>query len=262
MHVDAARARLLDWVRSRRGYAAGVLALIGALSSVHSVAGAILLPFTFLVYLVFAAALVFLAAGFWESKTHPRAQKFTKSRSVSTQGRRLREDGNARLWSDRGGFLFEKRYFFTATGLAPTRLRPALVASIQSQRHVQPVPVVYNAQRKWWAYGDAYFWENAGYAAPDVIALLRDRERRHDQELRRAHMMLNAESSGKQQRHTITTEMRRLVYERDGGACVECGGQFNLQYDHVIPVALGGATSIDNLQLLCQDCNLEKSATI
>lgn len=260
--MDAARGRLLGGMKSRRGYAAGALALVGALSSVHSAAGAILLPVTFLVYLVFAAGLVFLAARLWESKTQPRAQKFTKSRSVSTQGRRLREDGNARLWSDHGGFLFEKRYFFTATGLAPTRLSPALAASIESQRHVQPVPVVYNSQRKWWAFGSAYFWDNAGYAAQDVMALLRDRERRQDQELRRAHMLLNAESSGKQQRHTITKEMRRLVYERDGGACAECGGQFNLQYDHVIPVALGGATSIDNLQLLCQDCNLEKSASI
>lgn len=260
--MEAARARLIGWVKSRRGYAAGALALIGAVGSVHNLAGVVFLPFTFLVYLAFAAGLVFLAARFWESKTAPRPQKFTKNRSVPTQGRRLREDGNARLWSDHGGFLFEKRYFFTATGLTPTPLLPALVANIHSQRHVQPVPVVYNAQRKWWAFGDAYFWENAGYTAQDLKALLRDRERRQDQELRRAHMMLNAESSGKQQRQAITKEMRRLVYERDGGACAECGGQFNLQYDHVIPVALGGATSIDNLQLLCQDCNLEKSASI
>jgi 5-methylcytosine-specific restriction endonuclease McrA len=35
-----------------------------------------------------------------------------------------------------------------------------------------------------------------------------------------------------------------------------------LQFDHIIPVALGGATSAQNLQLLCRQCNLAKSAGI
>jgi hypothetical protein len=48
--------------------------------------------------------------------------------------------------------------------------------------------------------------------------------------------------------------VRRAVFERDGGKCVECGSTFDLQYDHVIPVALGGATTVENLQLLCGDC--------
>jgi len=65
-----------------------------------------------------------------------------------------------------------------------------------------------------------------------------------------------------QQHRPVTKAMRQAVYERDGGACVDCGSKFDLQYDHIIPVALGGGTSIDNLQLLCQDCNLEKRASI
>ena len=32
--------------------------------------------------------------------------------------------------------------------------------------------------------------------------------------------------------------------------------------DHIFPVSQGGITSVDNLQLLCADCNLHKSATI
>ena len=40
------------------------------------------------------------------------------------------------------------------------------------------------------------------------------------------------------------------------------GGTFDLQYDHVIPLALGGASTTDNLQLLCGQCNRQKSADI
>jgi hypothetical protein len=57
-------------------------------------------------------------------------------------------------------------------------------------------------------------------------------------------------------------ELRRAVFERDGGKCTECGSTFDLQYDHVIPVALGGATTADNLELLCADCNRSKGADL
>lgn len=53
-------------------------------------------------------------------------------------------------------------------------------------------------------------------------------------------------------------EMRRAVYERDDGRCAECGSTFDLQYDHILPVALGGATTADNLQVLCGECNQRK----
>ncbi len=52
--------------------------------------------------------------------------------------------------------------------------------------------------------------------------------------------------------------MRRAVFRRDGGRCAACGSEELLQFDHVIPVALGGASTADNLQLLCAPCNREK----
>ena len=56
-----------------------------------------------------------------------------------------------------------------------------------------------------------------------------------------------------------TQDMRHEVFRRDDGRCRECGGTERLQYDHILPWSKGGATSVQNLQLLCWPCNRRKS---
>jgi len=63
-------------------------------------------------------------------------------------------------------------------------------------------------------------------------------------------------------RTAIPEAVRAEVWRRDQGCCVNCGSKENLHFDHVIPVSRGGGTSAKNLQLLCQSCNLTKSAKI
>lgn len=56
--------------------------------------------------------------------------------------------------------------------------------------------------------------------------------------------------------------MRREAYERQGGVCPVCGGSFELaemQADHIMPWSKGGTTTADNCQMLCCDCNRQKS---
>jgi 5-methylcytosine-specific restriction endonuclease McrA len=128
------------------------------------------------------------------------------------------------------------------------------------------VPVARSGPRAWWWFEDAFYWESGGYSQRDVLALIRDRQRKAAQRLDRAHMLLNVDEGKQQppqgQRQPIPREVRRAVFERDGGQRVECGSKFDIQYDHLIPVALGGAGTVDNLQLLCGECNRLKGADL
>jgi hypothetical protein len=57
----------------------------------------------------------------------------------------------------------------------------------------------------------------------------------------------------------IPDDVRLAVWARDEGRCVMCSSTADLQFDHIIPVAKGGANTVENIQLLCRRCNLKKS---
>ncbi len=56
----------------------------------------------------------------------------------------------------------------------------------------------------------------------------------------------------------ISADVRAAVYKRDGGVCTfvsddgqRCGCRHALQYDHIVAVADGGPSTVENLRLLC-----------
>jgi hypothetical protein len=63
-------------------------------------------------------------------------------------------------------------------------------------------------------------------------------------------------------REPIPDDVKMVVWARDGETCVRCGMKQQLHFDHMIPVSKGGANSEENIQLLCQTCNLKKSDKI
>ena len=65
---------------------------------------------------------------------------------------------------------------------------------------------------------------------------------------------------------TINEKIRLQILKRDDYKCRKCGrspathvGIF-LHIDHVIPFSKGGSNENDNLQTLCNKCNLGKNA--
>ncbi len=60
----------------------------------------------------------------------------------------------------------------------------------------------------------------------------------------------------------IPSSVKLSVWRRDTGKCVDCGSNEKLEYDHIIPVSKGGSNTERNVQLLCEKCNRQKSASI
>ncbi len=65
-------------------------------------------------------------------------------------------------------------------------------------------------------------------------------------------------------RRAIPLKMRAAVLKRDGYRCVKCGANARkdestrLEVDHIVAVARGGSSGLDNLQTLCFACNQGK----
>lgn len=97
-----------------------------------------------------------------------------------------------------------------------------------------------------------------------IAKKIKERYRKRELEkLVRQELIDSGELYGEQtKRPPIPREVVDAVYKRDGGRCVYCGSVENLHLDHIIPFSRGGATNVENLQLLCQKCNLEKSNKI
>ncbi len=132
----------------------------------------------------------------------------------------------------------------------------------ESQRR-HPVCILCVNERNYWYFQDRFHWENEGLQADQVHALLVTKQQRQQGRIERAQAMV-AMGGLPQPRGTrrdiIPDDVKQFVFMRDGGRCRHCSSQVELQFDHIIPVAMGGGSSPENLQVLCGPCNRRKSA--
>lgn len=119
--------------------------------------------------------------------------------------------------------------------------------------------------RFYWAYaGSVYETADADLTPEDVLALANESANRRRMQLEKAHALqaMTTELEAGRRRKAIPQDVKITVWQRDGGRCVDCESKQDLEFDHIIPLAMGGANTSRNLQLLCGTCNRRKGATL
>jgi len=129
----------------------------------------------------------------------------------------------------------------------------------------QPQFLIAQRGRNYWQYQGRFWWDDAGLNAYQVHAMLTSREDRQRAQVQRAEAIFaigGLPPDRPRPRGEIPDDVKHLVLVRDGGRCRSCGSNSELQFDHVIPFSVGGASNVDNLQILCGPCNRRKGARV
>jgi len=154
-----------------------------------------------------------------------------------------------------------RRYRFVAGAVVCRRSLGRRAHAGQARLQAElPVAVAEHEDRCYWWFHGRFWWEDERLAAGDVMALVLDRERRRERRLERARAAMAGERAPG--RPGIRREVKQAVWAGCGGRCVECGADSLLEFDHIIPLAMGGSSGAGNLQLLCGECNRAKGASL
>ena len=131
----------------------------------------------------------------------------------------------------------------------------------------EPVEVLYGEYRAWAFKGKVYYANVHRSAEGEEIKLrlkhyVLARQMDLDQIRREVEAFQNLSSVDRAARERIPDSVRLFVWQRDQGRCNECRGNYRLEFDHIIPVVLGGSSTERNIQLLCEPCNRKKGGRI
>ena len=164
-----------------------------------------------------------------------------------------------------GAWIFARYRFISGRMVASRSLNAGAYQDLQRLARNEPQPVLDDRERRrrWQFFRDEAYWEDEGYDAVQMKALLLERQAQKSRRVQRAVALMQQGSPPPSPiRDSVAEEMRIEVWRRDAGRCVACGSKERIQFDHIIPVALGGASSVDNLQILCAACNQAKGPSL
>jgi hypothetical protein len=171
---------------------------------------------------------------------------------------RRAEKAEFAIWT-RGVFRKREVISFT-TGKTGFRFERAEYERILEAQQSLPQLLAAEEGRQYWIFKDRFYWDNDELTAEEVRLLLLERERRRAKQIERARA--HSEGLETPQRQSIPDEVKLFVWQRDGGKCIRCATDANLEFDHIIPLTMGGSNTARNIQLLCQDCNRAKGGNL
>ena len=132
-------------------------------------------------------------------------------------------------------------------------------AQLSAAQQTVPVRITRSNGMSWWWYSDRFWWDDEGLRAREVktTVLRRDRETARQSDyskrtLASAAGEMPAPTPGAEQ--PIPDFVRHAVWRRDGGRCVNCGSEADLELDMILPISKGGSVSTPNLELRCTSC--------
>ena len=114
------------------------------------------------------------------------------ARPKTTNSTQRRRDTNTGFVRDHG-FPLRARVWFLGAGCPPVRIRAERYQAMAPRQQTMPQKVAQTDVRSYWWFEDAFYWGSGTYSAQDVLALVR--QRKEQQRLQRAHIMLNAEQN-------------------------------------------------------------------
>jgi hypothetical protein len=115
----------------------------------------------------------------------------------------------------------------------------------------------------WWWFRDRFWWADRKLGAREVesavlgIDLSSESQR---EAFERAQAGLEGRGDGAPGEDPVPEDVRREVWIRDRGRCVDCGVASSLAFDHVMPIAVGGSNTAPNLELRCRPCQRRRRA--
>lgn len=117
--------------------------------------------------------------------------------------------------------------------------------------------------RHYWVFRDVVYSSVEKLNPDEIKVLLAAEEMKKEAKITRAiakaRRVEEIETGG---RKPIPDDVKIFIWQRDKGRCVKCSSNQNLEFDHIIPIALGGSNTARNLQLLCEVCNRAKSDSL
>jgi 5-methylcytosine-specific restriction endonuclease McrA len=132
-------------------------------------------------------------------------------------------------------------------------------ARMSESQRTRPVLVTTLRGQSWWWYLDRFWWDDERLAASEVRSLVHDRDTRTMRhrvatEHARAVAVGDLPPVRPELEERAPQSVRTAVWTRDGGRCVDCGGDENLVFDVIVPVSRGGSLNAANIELRCRSC--------